>query len=358
MSDPSIQSILRGVSMAALVVVAASATAEEFIWQELAAGSKSAPEAPRPAKQSTAEAMSADPIDWGKPNLPPRKGPKQTIAVGKFDTIGSFTRAYGDWDIGGGVAAMLATALYQSDYFIVTERANLQQVLTEQELKSSGAVRASTGPALGNLTGNNLIVYGAVTEFGAQDDGMSFSLGLTSGLLGSALSHERSSGTVAFDIRVVDSSTGNIVDSFTVKEEINNEGFDVSVTYDQLSMGTNKFANTPLGATTRKAIVRAVEKIALKADGADWSALVVDLDGEDIYINAGRLAGVETGSKFVVERVAKRLIDPASGELLGVRTEKIGLFEVVEVQEKMSIGKYLPLSADAPKAGDLVKTRR
>ena len=313
-------------------------------------------------KTEKVEAADEERIQWEKPNLPPRVGPKQSIAVGKFDTIGSFTATYGNWDIGGGLSAMLTTALNDSGYFIVSERANIQQILTEQEMKGSGAVRATSGPQLGNLTGVNLMVYGAVTEFGAQDSGGGMSLGFSGGglggLLNSAISRESTSGTVAMDLRVVDTTTGNIIDSFTVKETIENSGFDISVGYDDISLGTNKFMNTPLGATTRKAIVRAVEKIALTSNNADWSALVVDLDGEELYINAGRQTGIAPGQKFVVERVTKRLIDPSTGELLGTRTAKLGMVEVTEVMDRMSMGKYLPLTSDAPQAGDLVKATR
>ena len=38
-------------------------------------------------------------------------GPKRTVAVGRVDAIGAFTAKYGNWDIGGGLGAMLATAV-------------------------------------------------------------------------------------------------------------------------------------------------------------------------------------------------------------------------------------------------------
>jgi len=314
-----------------------------------------------PSQKSESKVSDEEVLVSIKPKLPPRRGPKQTIAVGKFDAIGSFTSTYGKWDVGGGLSAMLATALRDTDYFIVAERANIQQILTEQEMKSSGAVRGTSGPQLGNLTGVNLMVYGSVTEFGAKDKGKGMSLGLSGGLGGlfsGALSHQSSSGQVAMDLRVVDTTTGNILDSFTVREKIENSGFDASLGYDKISLGTNQFENTPLGATTRKAIVRAVEKIAISSNKADWSAQVVTLDGEDLYINAGRKTGIIAGQKFVVERVVKRFIDPASGALLGTRTAKLGMFEVTNVQDRMSFGTYVPLTSDAPQAGDLVKEVR
>ena len=59
---------------------------------------------------------------------PAVKGPKRTVAVGKFAATGAFTEKYGQWDIGGGLAAMLVTALLETDQFIVVERANINQI--------------------------------------------------------------------------------------------------------------------------------------------------------------------------------------------------------------------------------------
>ena len=67
-------------------------------------------------------------------SVPEVTGPKRTVAVGKFDSIGAFNNKYGNWDIGGGLAAMMTTALVESGRFIVVERAQLQQVLAEQEM--------------------------------------------------------------------------------------------------------------------------------------------------------------------------------------------------------------------------------
>jgi hypothetical protein len=55
--------------------------------------------------------------------IPASAGPRRVVAVSKFTTIGSFTANYGDWDIGGGLAAMLVSALKESGSFIVVERA-------------------------------------------------------------------------------------------------------------------------------------------------------------------------------------------------------------------------------------------
>src|SRR5450631_4459696 len=64
-------------------------------------------------------------------------GPKRAIVVDKFESTGAFTQAYWDWDVGGDLAAMLATALSQSGQFVVLERANMHRIVFEQELKSN-----------------------------------------------------------------------------------------------------------------------------------------------------------------------------------------------------------------------------
>lgn len=122
------------------------------------ASSPAAPEANRanatPAPEPVPEKILVDAIK-------PLAGPKRVVAVGKFDCIGSFRQNFGDWDIGGGISAMLASALSESEQFIVVERSYLSQVLSEQELKNQRAVAETTGPQLGQLTGVQLLVYGA-----------------------------------------------------------------------------------------------------------------------------------------------------------------------------------------------------
>lgn len=66
--------------------------------------------------------------------IPDPTGPKKRIAVAKFDAAGAFLAQYGGWDIGGGLAAQLTTALVNSGHFIVVERAEFTLVLREQEM--------------------------------------------------------------------------------------------------------------------------------------------------------------------------------------------------------------------------------
>lgn len=312
------------------------------------------PAASQPSSKSTGEA----PGKILTAPVPRISGPKRTISVGKFDAIGAFTTKYGNWDVGGGLSAMMTSALVESGRFIVVERANLQQILSEKELKAAGLTKPGTGPGAGKLTGVQFLVFGSVTEFGIDDDGSGFSLGLSGGGIGSllsgALSQQSKSGTVAIDIRLVDSTSGQVLETHRLKDEVSSSGWDISLGYEAISLGTNQFYKTPLGKAVRNIITKAVQRIAVRAQKTSWTGQVVEFDGKDLYINAGARAGLNVGNKFMIERVVKRLTDPTTNEILSIRKKKLGIVQITGVENKISFGKFMPLSLDPPKRGDFV----
>jgi len=292
------------------------------------------------------------------------KGPKRTVAVGNFATTGAFSSKYGSWDVGGGLAAQLATALERSGRFIVLERANLDQIMNEQRLKAQGVTNPETGPELGNLTGVQFLIYGAVTEFGTQEQGRNISVGVsgfTGGLpnpLSGALSHESSSGAVALDIRVVDTSTGQVMETHVVREILESKGLSLTASYSNFSIGDEEFYNTPIGQATRKALTRAVDFITLDAMKTPWMGQVVDVEDGNLIINVGLRAGAKHGDVFSIERTSRQYTDPTTGEVLGSRRERLGTVNLMDVQDKISSGIFTPASNIAPRRGDLVVEQR
>ncbi len=313
---------------------------------------------PEPGAAQRDKAKTQAPSTILEGEVPRVAGPKRTVSVGKFDTIGAFSAQYGNWDIGGGLSAMLTAALKESNRFIVMERANLGQLLSEQELKGSGVVAGTAGPQLGKVIGVQLMIFGAVTEFGAQDSGGGFSIGLSGGSFGlpfsGAISPQSTSGKVALDIRVVDTSTTEVLHNFTVAERISGKAIDLSVGYSGISFGGNSFNKTPLGEATRRAINQAVRQIALTANGIAWSGRVVEFDGGEVYINAGAESGLRVGDMFMIEQTVKTFTDPATGKVLGMRRRELGIVRLSGVEPKLSYGTFNPLGETAPKRGDTV----
>src|SRR5438045_200416 len=155
------------------------------------------------------DALSADPptATTGPSAIAPAKvpsGPKKRISVAKFDANGAFVAVYGGWDIGGGLAAQLTSALVNSGQFIVVERPDLGAVLKEQELAQLNLTSKMSGPQAGRLLGTQLIVRGSVTEFEQDAEGGGLNVGVSGrsggglgNLIGGALATHNNHGLVA-----------------------------------------------------------------------------------------------------------------------------------------------------------------
>ena len=291
---------------------------------------------------------------------PTLSGPKRTVVVDKFSSNSQFDAAYGNWDVGGGLAAMLTTALQQSGQFVVLDRASMPAVIFEQEMKASGVANPETGPKLGQVAAAQFIVVGAITEFGIQDSGGSFNIGIGGAVKGNPLNSlfggKHQEGSVAIDMRVIDTSTTQVVHTVKVKEPISQTSYNASLDYKAMNMGGDQFNNTPLGEAARKVIDKAVADIIATAAREPWHGLLVDYDGKEAVINAGRNAGVKPGDHFNVERIAQKLTDPATGEVLSVRRIVLGTLEVKSVEEKVSFASFTTAEGNQPARGDLVMT--
>ncbi len=85
------------------------------------------------------------------------KGPRKRIAVLEFEDKSGNQHA-GWRDVGQGVADSLVTALVKTNRFIVIEREQIHQVMTEQAFGLSGAVNPDTAAKIGRLIGVSSIV--------------------------------------------------------------------------------------------------------------------------------------------------------------------------------------------------------
>jgi hypothetical protein len=145
-----------------------------------------------------------------------------------------------------------------------------------------------------------------------------------------------------------------VVQTVTVKEPISQTSFNASLDYKAMNMGGDQFNNTPLGEAARKVISEAVANIIATAAREPWHGLLVDYDGKEAVINAGRNAGVKPGDHFTVERIAQKLTDPATGEVLSVRRVSLGTLEVTNVEDKVSFATFTTAEGNQPARGDLV----
>ena len=271
------------------------------------------------------------------PPPPIRSGPRKRIAVIRFENAGRLGQRYGEWDVGGGLAAQLTTALIESGKFIVVERAAIRDVLREQEMELETVVSRETAAKAGHILGAQLLVKGAVTEF-EQDAGGA----------GKVVNAQ-----VGLDLRLIDTTTGQVVRSVRSEAKASKRGAAATIDVRQVSFGSDTFNSLPLGQATRLAIQRGVAAVHAQMERLPWTARVVDVVDGVVYINAGREAALQTGDQFVVTSIVRELTDPDTEQIRAVIESHVGQLAVEKVEHTYSSGRMV--SGNAPKRGDLVK---
>ncbi len=282
----------------------------------------------------------------------PYVGPRKTIAVGGFEaaeTMGGAATA-------DGLSAMLTAALVKDGRFVVAERNAMAQIQWEQTLGQTGGAAPGTAPPPGQLIGAGVLVRGTVTKFDPKAHGATFGIGGPS-LFGSAAGTIGLSGSQAIvevTLRMIDTTTGQVIDTSSATGTASSGGFDVqSYHASGMQIGGGAFAESPLGKACEDAVNHALEHINLGMEHAPWSALIVDNTGDQIFLNAGANQNMQPGMKLHVIRKVRVLTDPATGVVLETITQPLADIEVKEVHEKVSIATLV--SGSPPARGDVAR---
>ncbi|MEF9476075.1 MAG: hypothetical protein L0958_05235 [Candidatus Mariimomonas ferrooxydans] len=275
-------------------------------------------------------------------------GPKKRIAVTKFES--KVQGVYASRLLGEGFAEMLTTELMKTERFIVVERQALGDIVGEQELGLSGLVRQETAAKTGQVLGAQIIVRGVVSEFTMRKSGGGGGIGIK----GFSLGLKGSNAHVAVDIRLIDASTGQVLDSHNAAGTASSTSLGVGVLSGDVDFNAAGFKKTPLGQATRQAIHDAVNFIVAKMESVPFSAKVMKISGQKVYINAGSTMNIRPGDIFYAYSKGEEFIDPDTGLNLGSEETLTGTVEVMDVKDKYSIGQ-LKSSSGTLKRGDILK---
>ena len=187
-----------------------------------------------------------------------------TIGVAEFTNQSG--AAWWRGGVGWELSSMLSNELSSSGAFHVVERQKLQNVLEEQNLGASGRVAPGQGAKIGKLTGAQYLITGTVSAY--EENTSSTGGGLS--FRGIGLGGKQSEAYMAIDLRVINTTTGDIDYSRTVEGRSKSSGVNVAVYRGGFGGNLAHEENTPAGKAIRAALVEAseyLECVMVKRDG-------------------------------------------------------------------------------------------
>ena len=168
---------------------------------------------------SSAEILSSQPnVTTATQLLVALPEPKQKAKIAVY-TISDRTgqiKDIGSAVVTQGATEMMITALQRSRQFIVLDRINFSNLMNEQNLKAKKRLELGEGPTIGKMTGADYVLSGAITEY--QVDKKTGGLGLK--IAGIGGSNKYATASTAIDLRLTDTTTGEVVWAVSLKKEI------------------------------------------------------------------------------------------------------------------------------------------
>ncbi|HEX7708473.1 MAG TPA: CsgG/HfaB family protein [Thermoanaerobaculia bacterium] len=178
---------------------------------------------------------------------------KPSLGVAEFtnDTNASWWYS----DVGRDLSGMLTNELAGTGQFKVVERSKLEGVLDEQDLAASGRMNKATGAKIGKLTGAQYLVYATVTAFDTKTAGTGGGVSFR----GVSVGGKKEEAYIAVDLRVVDTTTGEIAYTRTIEARASSGGVNVGLYRGGFGGNLGKYENTPTGKAIRAMIMEISE---------------------------------------------------------------------------------------------------
>lgn len=252
---------------------------------------------------------------------------KKVIAVMPIENISG----YGGQRVAEIMTEQLVDALYRSGRVTVVERNQLSNALSETGFQMTGAVDPGRAIELGKMTGAQYSLIGTVTMATISNNatsavGASFAGALFGGQVGGMVnaSANQVRAKIAINIRMINNETGEVL------RVVSAEGSE-----------TGKDAEAALYNSCKEAADNFLKEIQDRFVG-----VVLDVEGDTVYIDAGAENGVRSGEILEICREGKPVQKPDGGMIM--KYISIGKLKVVEVNSDHSVGKITDHKSEFP----------
>jgi hypothetical protein len=216
-------------------------------------------------------------------------------------------------------------------------------VLDEHKLSTAGEVSPATMIQSGRLTGARYIVTGNVLQFDRTGQSGAAAGGIIGGFAGAVIGGvKRERVTLKVQVRIVDTTTGQIVQSFAGEKTQAGTSWGAGgfAGHGAGGYGNENFTNSTMGHLINDEAIEITDKMdpsqfSAGSATAAISGRVIASDSGGIILNIGSAKGVQTGMFFDVVRL-RQIKDPDSGKMLGV-SSSTGKVQVTQVNPDSAV---------------------
>lgn len=171
------------------------------------------------------------------------------VGVAEFTNETSAGWWYGG--VGRELAGMLSNELSATGKFRVVEREKLNKILAEQDLSESGRVNKATRVKAGKVTGAKYLIFATVSSFEENTAGTGGGISFR----GINVGGKKQDAYIAVDLRVVDTTTGDIEYSRSVEARSSGKGINLGLYRGGFGGNLAKHEKTPAGKAIRGVII-------------------------------------------------------------------------------------------------------
>jgi len=260
-----------------------------------------------PKKETEAKVASIPTKPYYSPALPFfQLGFKRKLVILDFDNM----TTYKEEKIGEAVAKRFSDKLEATQRVIIVERAVVSEMLNREGFKFESLTGPSSLKRIHQSLGIQAFALGTVTD-----------VSLLSSKTSETSEEEIAFATAKVEIRLIDASTGNLMKSLIGRSPI---------------FGTKETGEYSRSKAVLKAIDFGLDEILegflRQLDILDWTTTIAKIDGENLYINAGKLSGLRIGDTLEIYEPGKEIIHPTTHFSLGWTLGQLkGVIKITEL---------------------------
>ncbi|MEM0965040.1 MAG: CsgG/HfaB family protein [Verrucomicrobiota bacterium] len=279
--------------------------------------------------------------------LPPYSGVKHAITVlpPKYTAIFSYPG-----DLSESISSMLESALFDTNRFIVVDRDRIGDTILEQDLQTDGRSAAASDVAqTGMIRSAKYLADIEITDVEGSTEGQSGGLSIGGFRIGGS----GGKAQITTIVKIIDSTTGEIVAKERVTGEAGRKGLNVGYVASSWGADLGGFTKTPIGEAAYDNVVLSTRFLAEEFEDFSLEGAVVTVSGDRIIINRGSNFNIPEGQTFVVREQGELLLDPTTGDVLErIEGDVVSTIKVNKVSDKISYAELV--DGVLPKKGDVV----